>query len=133
MGLTLNPLKYGRLCAEALPKVIESDEEFDRMVEFKEEIDFKPAASREEKALSALLGRLIQEYDDRVHPLPNVPPHKLIAYLMEQRGLRQSDLVPEVFGSRSEASDVIGGRREPSKAHIRGLARFFKLSADAFL
>ena len=38
---TLNPAKYGRLCADALPKVIESDEEFDRLVAKMEELDFK--------------------------------------------------------------------------------------------
>ena len=33
MGLsTLNPAKYGKLCADVIPKLIESDEEFDRLV-----------------------------------------------------------------------------------------------------
>jgi antitoxin component HigA of HigAB toxin-antitoxin module len=38
-----------------------------------------------------------------------------------------------VFGTRSVASDVIAGKREPSKAHIRKLAEFFHLSAELFL
>lgn len=52
-------------------------------------------------------------------------------HLMEHRGLRQADLLP-VFGSRSVASDVLSGKRELSKAHIRGLAGFFRLSPAAF-
>ena len=33
MGMTtLNPTKYGRLCAAAIPKVIETVDEFDRVV-----------------------------------------------------------------------------------------------------
>jgi HTH-type transcriptional regulator/antitoxin HigA len=51
---------------------------------------------------------------------------------MEQRGLRQADLLP-VFGSRSVASDVLAGKREPSKAHIRKLADFFHVSPELFL
>jgi len=51
---------------------------------------------------------------------------------MEQRGLRQADLLP-VFGSRSIASAVLNGKREFSKAHIRKLAEFFHVSPAVFL
>ena len=133
MALTaLNPAKYGRLCATVVPKVIESDEEFDRLVEQMEALDRKENPTPEEDALSALLLKLIQDYDDAHYPLPDVPPHKMIAYLMEQRHLRQADMLP-VFGSRSVASEVLAGKREPSKAHIRKLAEFFHMSAELFL
>src|SRR5260370_40446378 len=126
MGLsTLNPAKYGRLCADVIPKVIESDEEFDHVVEKMEGLDRKKNPTPEEAALSALLEKLIQDYDDRHHPIPPRPPHKVIRYLMEQRGLKQADLV-EIFGSRGVASSVINGKREPSKAHIRKLAELFQ-------
>ena len=134
MGVaTFNPAKYGRLCAVVVPKVIENDKEFDRLVEKMESLDRKgKAATREEIVLRGLLAKLIKDYDDAHYSLPDVPPHKMIAYLMEQRGLRQADLLP-VFGARSVASDVIKGKREPSKAHIRKLAEFFHVSADLFL
>ena len=84
----------------------------------------------EEKALEALLSRLIENYDERIE-LAVLPAHITIAFLMQQRGLRQADLLP-VFGSRSVASDVLNGKREPSKDHIRKLADFFHLSPAAF-
>ena len=83
-----------------------------------------------ESALEQLLVRLIQDYEDRID-LPELPPHKLVAFLMEHRGLLQTDLVP-VFGSRSVVSEVLAGKRDLSKAHIRGLAEFFSLSPAAF-
>lgn len=133
MGLTtLNPVKYGRLCAAAVPKVIETDDEFDRLVEVMESLDRKPRPTAEEAVLRALLEKLIRDYDDSHYPLPDLPVHKLIAFLMEQRQLRQADLLP-VFGSRSVASDVLNGKREPSKAHIRKLASFFRVSPSVFL
>ena len=115
-----------------LPKVIETDEEFDRLAEVMESLDRKPDATPEEAALRDLLEKLIQDYDDSHYSLPDVPPHKMIAFLMEHRGLRQADLLP-IFGSRSVASDVLAGKREPSKAHIRKLAEFFRVSAALFL
>jgi len=51
---------------------------------------------------------------------------------MQQKGLRQADLLP-VFGSRSVASNVLNGKREISKNHARRLADFFNLPADLFI
>ena len=130
----ISPIRYGRLLAKALPKVIETREEFDHYVEEMEQLDRraeKEALSPEELTLLTLLERLIKDYDDQFE-LPEVPPHKMIAFLMERRGLRQADLLP-IFGSRSVASEVLAGKREPSKAHIRKLAEFFHVSADLFL
>jgi len=129
---TLSRRKYGCLLAEALPKVIETDEELDRFAGILEDLDTsqRPLA-REELALQSLLAQLIQDYDDQIH-LPDVPPLEMLRYLMEQRGLRQADLVP-IFGSRSVASNVLNGKREPSKAHIRRLAEFFHVSPEVFL
>jgi len=133
MGLIgLNAIEYGRLCADIVPKVIENDREFDRLAEKMEALDRKKNPTREEEALSALLAKLIQDYDDLHHPLPELPPHKMIQFLMDRRDLRQADLLP-VFGSRSVASDVLAGKRGPSKAHIRKLAEFFHVPADLFL
>ena len=131
-SVVLDRAKYGRLCADALPKVISSDDEFDHMVEKLESLTFKKNATPEEETLAVLLTKLIQDYDDHNHPLPSLPPHKMIQFLMNHRGLRQADLLP-VFGSRSVASDVVSGKREPSKTHVRKLAEFFQLPADLFL
>lgn len=82
--LSINPIKYGRLCAEIIPKIIESDEEFDRLTEKLEAIAFQKERTSEEEALVGLLLKLIQDYDDSRHELPQLAPHKLIQYLMEQ-------------------------------------------------
>ena len=131
-GVGLDAVRYGRLCAETLPKVIESDEEFDRMVEHLERLTFKQAASAEEKALAELLQRLIQAYDDEHYSMPEVPPHEMVKYLMEQRGLKQADLVP-VLGSRAQVSDLVNGKRGISKAQIKKLAEYFGVSAELFI
>jgi HTH-type transcriptional regulator / antitoxin HigA len=132
MGVTaIDNRKYGRLCAVAVPKVIETDEEFDRMVAKMEELDFKKSRTPEEETLLALLEHLVGNYDDRVE-LPKVAPYKIVLHLMEHRGLRQADLLP-VFGSRSVASAVLAGKRGLSKTHILKLSEFFRLSPEAFL
>jgi HTH-type transcriptional regulator/antitoxin HigA len=126
----INPAKYGALLAKTLPQVIENEEEFDRLVETMERLDRKQSPSPEELKLRTLLARLIQEYDDQIE-LPPVAAYQIVLFLMEQRELRQADLLP-VFGSRSVASEVLNGKRELSKAHIRKLADFFHVSPALF-
>jgi len=56
----------------------------------------------------------------------------MLRFLMEQRNLRQRNLIP-VFGSSSVVSDVINGERSISKTHVRKLAEFFRVSTDVFI
>jgi HTH-type transcriptional regulator/antitoxin HigA len=133
MGLvTINPAKYGKLCAKALPKIIKSRKEFDRAVAEMEALDRKANPTPEDEALSELLMKLIQDYDDANHTLPDVEPHKMVVYLMEQRGLKQTDLVP-VLGSRAQVSDLVNGRRGISKAQVKALAAYFGVSPELFI
>ena len=128
----IDAAKYGKLCADIVPKVIESEAEFDRLVEKMEALDRKKQPTPEEIALSGLLLKLIEDYDNRNYFLPNAEPYRTVLLLMEKKGLRQADLLP-VFGSRSVASSVLNGKREISKAHARKLGEYFSLSPGVFL
>ena len=134
MGLTavIDERKYGRLLAKTVPRVIGTHREFDRMVELLESLEIpERALSPEEEALVELLTRLIRDYDDKVE-LPAVPPNEMVKFLMEQRELRQADLV-QVIGSRAQVSDLVTGRRGISKAQAKKLAEFFHVSAELFI
>jgi HTH-type transcriptional regulator/antitoxin HigA len=132
MGVkALDAEKYGALCAEVIPKIIETNDEFDRMVAKLEELTFKKNATREENALAGVLEKLIQDYDDKFE-IPDVPPHEMVQFLMEQRNLKQADLVP-VIGSRAQVSDLVNGKRGISKAQAKKLAEFFHVSAELFI
>jgi len=134
MGLrALDPIAYGKLLASELPRPIQSDREFVRMVARLEALDFsKQKLTREEKALREVLAALIEVYDEERHHIPEQPPHEMVKYLMEQRGLKQKDLVP-VLGSRAQVSDLVNGKRGISKAQAEKLAEYFGVSAAVFL
>lgn len=131
--MALDERKYGRLLSKTLPKVIESGEEFDRAVDQLEELDMsRRELTPERNALRSLLAKLIADYDAALHPIPRSSPHETLAFLMEQRGLKQRDLLP-VFGSRGIASEVANGKRSVSKAQAKRLAELFGVSADLFI
>src|SRR5207237_4372792 len=79
-----------------------------------------------------LMVRLIKDYEEEHHPLPDPSPHEMLAYLMGQRSLKQADLLP-IFKSRGYVSDVINAKRGISKVHAKQLAEFFKVSANLFI
>ncbi len=75
---------------------------------------------------------LVEAFEDARYPLEGSTPHSRLRSLMEERGLRQRDLL-EVFGSRGIASEVVSGKREISKAQAKALAAIFHVPADLFL
>jgi HTH-type transcriptional regulator/antitoxin HigA len=127
--------KYGRLLGKHRPRIIQNDEEFDRLSADLEALDAVEEAREldaEEHELQALLAHLCTEYEDRTVPPPNATPLEVLRYLMEHNGLRPVDMA-EIFGSRAVTSQVLSGKREISKAHARRLADRFRLSIDAFI
>jgi HTH-type transcriptional regulator/antitoxin HigA len=131
----LDEKKYGRLLGKYRPRMIQSDEDFDRMaaeLEALDAIEERRKLDAEERVLQALLAHLCTEYEDRTVEPPVATPIEVVRFLMEQHGLRPVDMM-EVFGSRAVASQVLSGKREISKAHARRLADRFRVSVEAFI
>ena len=132
-ALAIDDKKYARVLARVLPRVIASVGEHERLLaEVEKLMDKGDHRSKEEDAVLDLMVRLIKDYEEEHHPLPDPSPHEMLAYLMEKRGLKQADLVP-IFNSRGYVSDVINGKRAISKANAKQLAVFFNVSADLFI
>lgn len=137
MGLTkietsIDPAVYGRLLATELPKAAENDAEYQRLVEKLEALDFPgQPLTPEESALRDVLAALIQVYEPE-SAFPKFPPCETVKFYMDQRGLRQADLVP-VLGSRAQVSDIVTGRRGISKRQAKKLAEFFHTGPELFI
>lgn len=130
---TINPKRYGKLLANTLPAVIETEAENERMLAVAESlIDKGEAKSAEESQLLRLIVRLIEDFEDRHYQMNAATPLAILRDIMESRGVKQSQLW-EAFGSKSTASQVLSGKREISRAHARALARFFNVSVELFI
>ena len=126
--------KYGRLLARALPRVIETEEQNERMLAevwklMKKGVDNLTA---EELALLELMSVLIEDFEETHYPIPEAPPHRVLKTLMENRGLRQKDLV-HIFSSSGTISEVLNGKRGISKSQAKALGEYFHLPADVFI
>ena len=126
--------RYGRLLAKALPAVIKTEAENERLLAIVESL-LKKGEGRltaEEDALLELLTGLIHDFESRAYPPAKSEPHEMVAFLLEQRGLRASDLWP-VVGSKGRVSEILAGKRAISKEQAKRLAVFFRVRVELFI
>jgi len=130
----LDTKRYGRLLAKALPTVIKSENENERMLAAIEELMEKgeDRLTPEEDALLELLVDLVHDFEEKRYPLPSSPPHKMVAFLLEQRSLTAKDLW-SVLGSKSRVSEILSGKRAVSKDQAKALAAFFHVGVELFI
>ena len=124
-------LLYAKLLAENAPRVIESEEEYDRLLPIAERLTFAKNLTPEEKALYRLLVLLIENYETEKYPIES-KPHEILQHIMESSGTRQRDLVGTV-GSSGVISEIVSGKRSISKRQAKLLGDKFKVSPKLFL
>lgn len=130
--MTYNPKKYSALLIDALPGVIDSLDEYNRIEKIFNNL-FKENRSPEEDKLFNLLANLLEDYERRaLPPLEKSSPQTTLKFLMEENDLRQSDLA-DVFGTQSVVSEVLRGKREITKKQAKALAQKFSLRLEAFI
>jgi HTH-type transcriptional regulator / antitoxin HigA len=128
-GLYMN---YQELLVTVMPSVIDTDEEYKRIEEIFNGM-FSKELSPDEEKLFSLLAALMEEYEQRtLPPLEESSPRETLRFLMDENGLKQTDL-SDIFGSQGVVSEVLSGKREISKNQARKLAQRFRLSIEAFI
>src|ERR1043165_3158971 len=131
--IVINPARYKRLLSRAMPVVIETEEENERMLAEVEKLMAKGEnMSPEEDALLRLMATLIQNFEEKFYNAREATPLEILQHLMDARDLKQSDLL-EVFGSKGVASEVVNGKRSISKTQAKALSKFFNVPADLFI
>ena len=131
---TYNPKKYGALLTRTLPGVIEDTADYQRLESVYNDLMRKREnLSPEESRLFDLLANLLEDYEKRaLPPLEKSSPLETLKFLIEENGLRQSDLA-DVFGRQSVVSEVLSGKREITKIQAKSLAQRFNLRIEAFI
>lgn len=79
-----------------------------------------------------IVSTLVEEYEDRNSPLEDVSPRDALKFLMEQHGLKQSDLKKDI-GSQGVVSEILAGDREINVRQARALAKRFGVSPAVFV
>jgi|SRR5580700_9762688 HTH-type transcriptional regulator/antitoxin HigA len=122
---------YGELLSQTKPEVVSGDQQHQLYLQQLEKLTGQPEVTPAEEKLIHLLTVLVEDYEARNFPLPEASPLAIVRHLMEAHRLRQKDLV-DVFGTESIVSDVLNGKRDLTKEHIRRLSHRFHVSPAVF-
>jgi HTH-type transcriptional regulator/antitoxin HigA len=129
----IDKVVYGKLLVRTQPRIIETENEYERILAELEKLDSRgKALTAEEEELAELMTLLVRQFEESKYPLGHAEPREALRVLMDDRGLRQRDLI-SVFGSSSVASDVLNAKRAISKTHARKLAEFFHVPVSLFI
>jgi HTH-type transcriptional regulator / antitoxin HigA len=128
----LNEKSYGSLLQEYLPRVITSEEENEETLYQIEGLMMKPEKTPEEEALYLLLVKLAEDFEAREYEIVEALPQEVLQHLMEERGVKQKDLIG-IIGSKGVVSEVINGKRAVSKEQAKNLGAFFGVSPLVFI
>lgn len=129
----LDERQYRKLLEEALPVAISTEDEYHRLLASAAALMEKPEdqISAEEGRLLELLSILIEEYENRAHPLPKAKPHKMLAHLLKEKGMKPSDLWSVL--PKSRVSEILHGKRGISKTQAKQLAELLRVPVDLFV
>ena len=82
-------------------------------------------------SLMETIGSLIEAYESKNYPDIEGDPINALKTLMEEHGLKQSDL-PEI-GSQGVVSEIISGKRQLNVRQLKLLSERFKVSPVVFV
>jgi HTH-type transcriptional regulator/antitoxin HigA len=123
-------MDYPTLVSRTEPRVIHTEELNEQFIGVLAELDSRwEMLTVDEKKLHELLLLLVQDFERRSYKLRSATPIKVITELMEANGLKQKDLVG-VFETASVISEVLSGKRELTKEHIKRLSVRFNVSPE---
>ncbi len=110
---------------------IKNEKDYQKALKELEKVfDAKPKTP--EGDLGQMLVLLIEDYEKKHYPIGPPDPIEAIKYMMEEKGLKNKDVVP-YFGSKSLVSQVLNGERALSLKMIRALHKGLGLPYEILL
>ena len=95
-------------------------------------IDQNDLAAPEQDYLD-VLSNLVEAYENEAVPMAPVGDAEMLLFLLEQKGITQSELATGARIAESTISEVLSGKRKLNRTQIGKLARYFHIEPGAFL
>ena len=131
MSTAVSDLIYERLLARVPPRVIQSEDENEYFIaELRRLEEYDSEWSEAERRFADLLTLLIEDFEERNYSLPKASP--LAAVEFRRPAWAAAERPDRCFGTPSIVSEVLSGKRELNKEHIRKLSERFGVSPELF-
>jgi HTH-type transcriptional regulator/antitoxin HigA len=125
--------RWLELAAEFPLRPIRSDEEVARAIALVDRLTDQPALGDEELDYRDSLGNLIADYEDEHEPMDDPTPGGMLRHLLDSRGVSQVEAAEGAGISEATVSQILSGKRPPSRKAIAALAAYFRVDPAVFL
>jgi antitoxin component HigA of HigAB toxin-antitoxin module len=136
-GWSLNmpkiPEKYLELIETFRLRPIRDDADLKRAEKVMRKLIVADNLSPGESDYLEVLGNLIEEYEEKAHAIEPLPPHKMLAGLMEMREVNQSELSKATGIPISTISEILSQRREMNLGHVARFCGYFSVEPGVFV
>lgn len=123
---------YAELLEAIQPRTVTSQAQADQYLEVIDVLTDQMPMSDGQRDMVRLLAQLVHAWEtEHIEPI-SASPAEVVASLLQENGLPQGALVPDVFANRHNVSEFLSGRRGISYAKAAQLAEFFHVSPAAF-
>jgi HTH-type transcriptional regulator / antitoxin HigA len=112
---------------------IRTDAELDAAAGVIDELTNRNDLSQAESDYLDVLGDLVERYEDTHVEMPPVSDAEMLRSLMDDKGVRQADVVRGTGISKTVLSLILHGKRDLTRAHIRALSKYFGVHPASFL
>lgn len=113
---------------------ITSEKDYKRRVSVMDELLDRIGANESNRLMPLLdlVTKEVEAYEAKQQTMPEATPTQVLAFLMEEHNLKQTDLAEEL-GGQSIVSAILNGKRELNTRQVKALAERFKVSPAVFL
>ena len=118
---------------EQIPlRAIRSDRELDDAISLINELLDRPQLDEGEEDYLDVLGDLIEAYEEKVHPIEPASDAAMLESLLTDRSQTQVQVAAATGIANSTLSNVLHGKRQLTRDHIRRLAKHFQVDPGVF-
>ena len=112
-------------------KLVKTESDYQIALKRLEEI-FNATVGTPESEEADILGLLVDEYENKFHPIEAPDPIEAIKIRMEEMQLKQVDLIHDL-GGKSRVSEILNRKRKLTVEMIRNLNKSLSLSAELLI
>lgn len=122
---------YRQLLTKYAPQPIRSRKAYEQALSQLDEL-MVPHPNAARSLLIEVLATLIEKYESREYPTPEVLPADMLAKLLKTKGVRPADVARKTGIPTATLSNVLAHRRGISKQNAFKLGEYFGLSPIVF-
>jgi HTH-type transcriptional regulator/antitoxin HigA len=125
--------RYLALILEVPLRPIRSERALDRALAMLDSLSDREELSPEERDYRLVLASLVREYEAEHYPMPPVTGAEMLQYLIELKGVNQTDVAAATGIAESTLSGILTGKRGLSAKYMPALARYFHVRPGVFV